>query len=462
METNLRTVVWARLLLILALLLPWVILFLLPGGALVRGGPWFWLVLLLCFSVIWALLGPTPRAADRAAEPAFQMLPPEGQLEVVREVMDVGLATQRAGVRTFQGRLREPSVTAYDKLRRASPEGTVPLLQEGERHGAVIVLLPRPVEERTLERPGRPWVNALLFGLTVLTTTWAGAAQQGVDLLQNPGQFAVGLPYALGLLAILGVHELGHYVAARRHGIHVTLPYFIPVPFALGTFGAFIQMRSPAENRRALFDVAVAGPLAGLVVAIPLLLIGLQSSAVVPGQVVGGRLTTPEEPASLEETAPPVVVGGTSAGSSLLLALLAQLALPEALRYGCVLQFSPLAFAGWLGLFITGLNLMPVGQLDGGHTVRALFGHRVGRAISSVALWSLLLLGLFVWRGLLMWAILAFFIAGNPTPPLDDLTPLTPGRRWLGYATLGLLLLILVPLPPELWPAGGLHCPYVR
>src|SRR5262249_56947252 len=109
-----------------------------------------------------------------------------------------------------------------------------------------------------------------------------------------------------------------------------------------------------------------------------------------------GRLTTRGEPAAPGEPAPPVVGGGTSAGSSLLLALLAQLALPEALRYGCVLQFSPLAFAGWLGLFITGLNLMPVGQLDGGHTVRALFSHPVGRAISSVAPWSLLLLGLFL------------------------------------------------------------------
>jgi membrane-associated protease RseP (regulator of RpoE activity) len=244
--------------------------------------------------------------------------------------------------------------------------------------------------------------------------------------------------------------------------MHVTLPYFIPVPFALGTFGAFIQMKSPAEDRRALFDVAVSGPLAGLAVAIPLLLFGLQTSTVVPGQVVGGRLTSPNEPAPLEETAPPVVRGGTSVGSSLLLALLAKLAMPEALRYGCVIQFSPLAFAGWLGLFITGLNLMPIGQLDGGHTVRSLFGHRVGRVISSVALWSLLLLGLFVWRGLLMWAIIAFFIAGNPTPPLNDLTPLTSGRRLLGYATLGLLLLILVPLPPELWPAAGLYCPYVR
>jgi membrane-associated protease RseP (regulator of RpoE activity) len=462
MNTALRTLVWARLLLILILMLPLVTLFLLPGGALVRGGPWFWLVLMLCFWVIWALLVPSPRAAQRTAEPQFKMLPPEEQPEVVREVMNVRLAMEQAGVRTFHGPLREPAGMAYDKLQRAFPAGAVPLLQEDERDGAVIVLLPKSVEEKSLERSGRPSVNVLLFGATILTTTWAGAAHEGIDLLQNPGQFAVGLPYALGLLAILGVHELGHYFAALRHGIHVTLPYFIPVPFALGTFGAFIQMKSPAENRRALFDVAVAGPLAGLVVAIPLLLLGLQSSAVVPGQVVGGRLTTPEEPAALEETAPPVVSGGTSAGSSLLLALLAQLALPEALRYGCVLQFSPLAFAGWLGLFITGLNLMPIGQLDGGHIVRALFGHRVGSVISKVALWSLLLLGLFVWRGLLMWAILAFFITGNPTPPLNDLTPLTAGRRWLGYVTFALLMLILVPLPPELWPAAGLHCPYVR
>jgi membrane-associated protease RseP (regulator of RpoE activity) len=462
MNSTLRTNAWARLLLILTLLLPLMILFLLPGGPLVRGGPWFWLMLLFSFFVIRGLLAPSPRAAEMTAEPEIQMLPPEKQLEVVREVMNVRMATEEAGVRTFHGRLLEPALQAYDKLQRASPEGAVPHLQEDERHGAVIVVRPKSVEESALERSGFPWMNVLLFAATVLTTTFAGAAHQGVDLLRSPEQFAVGLPYALGLLMILGVHELGHYFAARWHGIHVTMPYFIPVPFALGTFGAFIQMKSPAENRRALFDVAVAGPLAGLVVAIPLLLIGLQSSTVVRGQVVGGRLTTPEEPASQEDTEPPVVVGGTSVGSSLLLVLLAKLALPDALRYGCLLQFSPLAFAGWLGLFITGLNLMPIGQLDGGHTVRALFGHRVGSAISNVALWSLLFLGLFVWRGLLTWAIIAFFMAGQPTPPLNDLTPLTVGRRWLGYLTLGLLLLIMVPLPPELWPAAGLHCPYVR
>jgi membrane-associated protease RseP (regulator of RpoE activity) len=311
------------------------------------------------------------------------------------------------------------------------------------------MLMPKAVEEVALERPTRPWVHWLLFGLTVFTTTYAGAAHQGVDLLREPRRFAVGLPYSLGLLTILGIHELGHYFTARRHRIRVTPPYFIPVPFALGTFGAFIQMRSPTENRRALFDVAVAGPLAGLVIAIPALLIGLQSSAVVPGTIVGG------------DEAARRIIGGTSAGSSLLFALIAKAALPEALKYGYVLHLSPLAFAGWLGLLITALNLLPIGQLDGGHMARAMFGQRTGSTISSLAMWSLLLLALFVWPGLLMWAIIVFFIAGRGTPPLNDLVPLTSGRQWLGYATFAILMLILVPLPHALWPEAGIYCPYV-
>lgn len=213
----------------------------------------------------------------------------------------------------------------------------------------------------------------------MLTTTWAGAAHQGIDLLREPGQFATGLPYSFALLAILGVHELGHYFAARRHGINVTPPFFIPVPFALGTFGAFIQMRSPTENGRSLFDVAIAGPLAGLAVAIPALLIGLRSSTILPVDAApAGHM-----------------FGGTSAGSSLLFALLARL------------------------------------------------------------------LALFVWSGLMMWAIIVFFIAGRSTPPLNDVTPITPGRRWLGYATFAILASILVPLPHALWTAAGFHCPYL-
>ncbi len=445
MKTNPKNEVSNRLLLILVLLLPLFILFLLPGGGMMLGGIWFWLALLFCFWLIWSLLGAPADEGDAVVGTEPRMLAEADQPAAVREAMEVRVATEEAGVQVFRGRLREAADAAYSKLKRSTSDQTVPLLQEDEKLGAAIILLPRQVEEAAMERPARPWLHWVLFALTVLTTTWAGAAHQGIDLLREPARFAVGLPYSLGLLAILGVHEMGHYFAARRHGMNVTPPFFIPVPFALGTFGAFIKMKSPSEDRRALFDVAVAGPLAGLLVAIPALLIGLRSSTILPVD------------------AAPVshMFGGTSVGSSLLFALLAKLSLGDALQFGHVVRLSPLAFAGWLGLFITALNLLPIGQLDGGHTARAMFGQRIGGTISSVAMWTLFLLALFVWPGLMMWAIIVFFIAGRGTPPLNDVTPLTPGRRRLGYLTFAILAAILVPLPHAFWNAAGFHCPYL-
>ena len=154
-------------------------------------------------------------------------------------------------------------------------------------------------------------------------------------------------------------------------------------------------------------------------------------------------------------------MAGTSVGSSFLFALLSKVALGNAVEYGHVLRLSPLAFAGWLGLFITALNLLPIGQLDGGHVARAMFGSRAGGTISSVAMWSLFLLALFVWPGLMMWAIIVFFIAGRGASPMDDITPVTPGRRWLGYVTFAILALILIPFPHSLWQVAGIHCPYL-
>jgi len=431
-----------RLLWILLLLLPLAAVFFLPGSGFILGALWFWAFLLFCLTIIWALLGRPTEAATAAAEMPAHALAESEQPPVVREVMDVKSATEESGVRVFRGPLHEAASTAYAKLKTAFT-GAVPMLQKDKRLGAAIVLVPKPVEQATMERRVRPWLHWLLFGLTLLTTTWAGAAHQGVNLLQEPSRFAVGLPYALGLLTILGVHELGHYFMGRRHGIKVTPPFFIPVPFALGTFGAFIQMRSPTENRRALFNVAVAGPLAGLVVAVPALLIGLRDSTVIT-------------PAGVGE-----VVRGTSVGSSLLFALLAKLSLGGSLEAGHIVRLSPLAFAGWLGLFITALNLLPIGQLDGGHIARAMFGSRAGNIISNIAVWTLFLLAVFVWPALMMWALIAFFVAGRTVPPLNDLTPVTPGQRWVGYATFLILALILVPLPHSLWGAAGIHCPYL-
>lgn len=437
---------WLRLLLVLAILMPLMLFFLLPDGPLMLGAAWFWLILILCFALIWGLLGrPAEPETGVALSAGPQMLLPQQQPPVVQEVMDVRLAAEQGGVQVFRGPLKEAPEEAFEKLKRQVGPAVVPLVQEDEQLGASVMLMPNRVERATLERRVFPWVNWLLFGLTVVTTTWAGAAHQGVNLLREPARFAVGLPYSLGLLAILGVHELGHYFTARYHRIHVTPPYFIPVPFALGTFGAFIQMKSPTEHRRALFDVAVAGPLAGLAVAIPALLIGLHYSQVISASAdVAGQVL------------------GTSAGSSLLFALLAKISLGQDLAYGHIVQLHPLAFAGWLGLIVTALNLLPIGQLDGGHMARAMFGTRAGATISRIAMWTLFLLALFVWPALFMWAIIVFFIAGRRgTPPLNDLTPITPARRWLGYATFLILALIITPLPHAFWSELGLHCPYL-
>ncbi len=433
-----------QLALILLILLPLIILFLTPSGGMLHGGMFFWMGLLLCFWMISMLCG---TRAESVPEVTARPLNAEEQPVAVKEVMDVRFAEEDNGVRIFRGRLRAPAAAVYDKLKRALGAESAPMVQADEQFGAAILLFPGPMAKAVAEQHARPWVNWLLFALTIVTTTWAGAAHQGVNLLLDPGRFTVGLPYSLGLLLILGVHELGHYFMARHHHIQVTLPYFIPMPFALGTFGAFIKMRSPAENRRALFDVAVAGPLAGLVIAIPALLIGLRSSVIIAE--------------STEPAAGMMMHGGTSVGSSVLLAFLAKLSLGPVVLEGHVLQLSPLAFAGWLGLMVTALNLLPIGQLDGGHIAQAMFGRRAGDTIGSVAMWTLLLLGLFVWPGLLTWAIIVFFIAGRDTPPLDDVTPLTPLRRCLGYAAFAILALILAPLPHTLWNAAGIHCPYM-
>jgi len=268
---------------------------------------------------------------------------------------------------------------------------------------------------------------------------------QGVDILQNPANFTVGLPYSIGLLIILGAHELGHYFAARQHHIQVTPPYFIPAPFALVTFGAFISMRGTVQDRRALFDVAVAGPLAGLVFAIPALVIGLQYSTVVA-----------------TNAAPELSHSGVDIGSSFLMSILSKLALGSAATEGHRLILHPLAFAGWLGLLVTALNLLPVGQLDGGHIAHALFGSRRAHIISAVALVLLFFLAFFVWPGLMMWIFIVFFIAGTrDTPAANDLTPLDPPRRALGYFAFVLLALILVPVPHNLYGSFGVHCPYI-
>ena len=413
-----------------------------------------WVIFMLVFMALTYLLGARRAAAARgkkdiSEQPSISRDTLNRFEERVRSVLAVTGHEVHGDAVLFEGRLKTSPEAALAELREVfAPDRLTPLLREAT--GAEVRLALFPETKGLVQQPivvEKPkWrVHLLLFLLTLLMTTWAGALHAGVNLLQEPGRIAVGFPYSLGLMLILGAHELGHYFTARRHGIWVTPPYFIPAPFALGTFGAFIRIKSLSPDRRATFDVAVAGPLAGLVFAIPALLIGLRQSRIV-----------------IESASPEMVHTGMQIGSSFLMAIMAKLALGASTLEGHQLILHPLAFAGWLGLLVTALNLLPIGQLDGGHIAHAMFGARRGHAISVGGLITLFALALFVWPGLMMWALVVWFIAGDrDAPPLNDVTPLNTGRRVLGWLVFVILAAILIPVPHALYPTFGIHCPYL-
>jgi membrane-associated protease RseP (regulator of RpoE activity) len=269
-------------------------------------------------------------------------------------------------------------------------------------------------------------VNVVLFICTVATTILAGALQQGVNPLQDPAQMLRGLPFSASLLFILLAHEMGHFLTSKYYRIDASLPYFIPAPTLIGTFGAFIKMRSPVMNKRVLLDVGANGPLAGLLVTIPILAIGLKLSEV-------RALAAPAG-------------GGMALGTSIILSAMTSLILGNLPDTHQVI-LHPLGFAGWIGLLVTSMNLIPVGQLDGGHIAYAVFGRRT-RHISRAVLLGLLVLGIWASSMWLMWALILFLLLGVRHPaPLDYDVPLDRRRRILGLCMLAVFVLTFVPVP---------------
>ena len=275
----------------------------------------------------------------------------------------------------------------------------------------------------------RPLVHVLLLAATVLTTTMAGTRMAGADFTSF-WSLAAGLPFSVTLLAILVTHEAGHYLMCRRHGIAASLPYVLPAPpmFLLGTFGAVIRVRSRFPDRRALFDMGAAGPWAGFVVALVAMIVGLRLS-------------------SVDAVAPdgPVVM----LGDSLLTGFLTRIVLhaqPD------TVMLHPVAFAAWAGLLVTSLNLLPAGQLDGGHVLYAARGRR---ALVLPAI----LLAVLVWLGVsgspfwVVWSVIAaaMLFMGHP-PTLDDAQPLGAWRQLGSVLSLLLFVVTFVPEPIRIVP----------
>jgi len=347
--------------------------------------------------------------------------------------------------------LGEDSAEAYDQLAESlSPYNVMPLFRiEEDRH--VIYLAPKRPEPKK----DKVSTNIILFVLTVFSVMLAGAQPVGPmpnDLAGQVLAFAksifTGWPFALSLLGILVAHELGHYFMSRYHKTPATLPYFIPFPLSpLGTMGAAIIMRGIPKNKRVLFDIGIAGPIAGLVVAIPVLFFGLSLS----------RLGTIDlDPNSFIE------------GNSLLYLfakyvtfgqLLPAPVEPQGILYwmryfftGSPIPFGgldvfihPVAFAGWAGMLVTALNLIPAGTLDGGHVIYALFGDKSRKAFPFI-IGLLAVLGI-SWSGWWLWAALLFWLGRVNAQPLDQITTLDPTRRLIAYTMMVVFFLVFMPVP---------------
>ncbi len=300
---------------------------------------------------------------------------------------------------------------------------------------------------RSMSSPG--WVHALLLFITILTTIMSGAAFQGYSfdgllselfLRRNPTYlwtvFQAGAPFALTLLLILGTHEMGHYFAARRHGVDVTLPYFIPLPFIgiLGTLGAVIFIKSALTNRKALFDVGISGPLAGFGVALVAFVVGLYLPL-----VNRPNLAFYEAFGALGQF--------RGLGMPLLLQWIGDVTRPE-VNLGLYITRQPVALAAWFGMLLTVLNLLPIGQLDGGHVMYTLFG-RAAWNIAFAAFAAMIVLGLTdpFRSSLLVYGVLALLTGLRHPPPGNDITPLDWPRRLLGYGTIVLFFLIATATP---------------
>jgi membrane-associated protease RseP (regulator of RpoE activity) len=269
-----------------------------------------------------------------------------------------------------------------------------------------------------------PFVHLLLFILTLLSTLFVGAMQTGVDLLKEPVKLYKGVPFSLTLMTILLSHELSHYFTSKKHGIKATLPYFIPAPTIIGTFGAFIKMKSPIVTRKALIDIGASGPIAGFIISVLATIIGLQMSEVVPIAKTRGVLNL---------------------GDSILFSFLAKLVLGVTPADSDIL-LNPVAFAGWIGLFVTSINLIPVGQLDGGHIAYALLGEKHIR-LSFLLILVMVSLGLLLWEGWFVWAVLLLILGLRHPPVIYWEIPLDYKRKFIGWLALVIFVLTFIPVP---------------
>ncbi len=337
----------------------------------------------------------------------------EMRMTIVKVLQDIRFVT-------ILGKLNEPvEQTIKDIKEYCSQFGYTPFFsQEGEYQKIQLFML-----QQVTDRP-RIWLNALLFLATVFTTLLAGSFNSGGNPFQKFSDIFIGIPFSFSIMAILTCHELGHYFVSKRLGMHTSLPYFIPVPFHfLGTFGAIIRMKSVVPSRKALLRVGLAGPVCGFVMSFLIAIIGIALSEV--------------------KFAPP---GNNylKLGDSLLFYFLGKILHPS-LPEGADIFLHPMAFAGWIGFLVTSMNLIPIGQLDGGHIAYSLLLKKQKKLYFPVIA---LLIGFgILWQGWIIWGLLAFILARREPLIQDTITPLSKRGRLYAIVALAILILTFIPQP---------------
>ena len=288
------------------------------------------------------------------------------------------------------------------------------------------------------------WLNVVLFVITIFTTFFFGLihslsflygdllnedpeAAVTTAIFTDPQAIFLAIIYTSVLLGILLGHELGHYMTCRHYRINATLPYFIPAPTLIGTLGAFIKIKSPITRKQQLFDIGIAGPLTGFILSLPALAYGISLSKVIPPSAL------PEE-------------GTLMFGEPLLLKILGSLILKD-IPAGYDILIHPVAFAGWVGILVTSFNLFPVGQLDGGHISYALIGPAKSRALARVMLGVFIIMGVIFWIGWFLWAFIILVLGLRHPRIIDEETPLSPRRRFMGFIALLIFILSFIPDP---------------
>jgi membrane-associated protease RseP (regulator of RpoE activity) len=384
----------------------------------------------------------------------------DARIRRIFRIEDITSGTMAQGyLRRYRGHLvTEDSIQAYDQIAESlKPYHLTPLFRK-EKETQLILLIPEAPEPK----PSRNWINLLMFVLTVISVIVSGGMySSNTALPTDPWQWILivlktGWPFAVSLIAILGTHELGHYFAGKAHGVKVTLPFFIPLPLTqLGTMGAFISMKTAPKNKRALMDIGAAGPLTGFVVSLVVLWIGLSSSTLntIPLTIPTGQALQMEGNSLIYLLLKYLRFGvllpqpANLSGTALLLHWLRYFFTGTPSPLGSLdVTISPVAWAGWVGLLVTSLNLIPAGQLDGGHIFHLLFGQKNARKVLPAILIFLVVLG-FAWSGWWLWAALVFFFGRTYAEPLDQITELDGKRRALGIIALIVFIITFSPVP---------------